>query len=700
MKKVLSAAALLGVSGFVNAAPEPATLTQVLSYSTNGNSIWSRTADTSTWTFDAITGTAVQTGGTYTGTAKVGATPLMTHTMTGATLGSGPATATTWACIEGTFGTVVGASICGNYNFGINATNESIYTPTTTGGAVVLGGDDVALPGGVQTLANAYSSMLATNVGGNVWKLSNKLPDGSGGYDFTFTITGGLIANAVNDGPITAPQTVPTVIPVGANDVDFSDPVTVTVNTNPQHGTITAISATGPAADQTITYTANAGYLGADSFTYTMTGGNGFDSATVNINVTAAFSAAADFATTAPNRPVIIFVGGNDSGFDNTVNVTLNSGSFSAGGSAAVTAGQGGPASGIRISYTPQNGFRGDETFTYTIDDGSRSDTASVTVTVTDPTPRAATLISVTSQSTNGASNWSLSANTATWTFDPVTGVALQTGGTYQATAKVGVTPLMTHTMTGASIGGTANASATTWACIEGTFGGVVGASICGNYNFGANATNDSTYSPTTTGATVVLGGDDGALPGGPQTLANSYNNMTATAITGAAPGLQRYRISNSISLQSGYDFVFEVTHLVDAADDGPISAAQSVATVIPIGANDIDFSNPVTVTIIAAPTRGEISAVSPPGSAASQTITYTADADATGTDTFVYRMTDANGVDSDTATVAINISAPKAKLPGGSSAFDLWSMSLLGGLSLLRRFRNRPGRGPSRAAP
>ena len=97
MKKVLSAAALLGVSGFVNAAPEPATLTQVLSYSTNGNSIWSRTADTSTWTFDAITGTAVQTGGTYTGTAKVGATPLMTHTMTGATLGSGPATATTSA---------------------------------------------------------------------------------------------------------------------------------------------------------------------------------------------------------------------------------------------------------------------------------------------------------------------------------------------------------------------------------------------------------------------------------------------------------------------------------------------------------------------------------------------------------------------------------------------------------------------------
>ena len=54
-------------------------------------------------------------------------------------------------------------------------------------------------------------------------------------------------------------------------------------------------------------------------------------------------------------------------------------------------------------------------------------------------------------------------------------------------------------------------AAATTWSCTEGTFGAaVVGAShICGNYSFGANFSNNSTYTPTATGATVTIGGDD-----------------------------------------------------------------------------------------------------------------------------------------------------------------------------------------------
>ena len=202
MKKSIPLAALMGVTGVVglasvaHAAPVAATLISVNSWSPNGSASWNGTLDTSTWTFDTATGTAVQTGGTYSRLTKAGATPLMRHTMTGVTLGSNLASGTTWACLEGNFGTAVGASICGNYNFGTNLTNQSVYIPSTTGSSVAIGGDDGAI-GPSQSLVNTYSGMTASAVGGapggfQNWCLSNGTPNCSStsttGYDFVFQI--------------------------------------------------------------------------------------------------------------------------------------------------------------------------------------------------------------------------------------------------------------------------------------------------------------------------------------------------------------------------------------------------------------------------------------------------------------------------------------------------------------------------------
>ena len=89
--------------------------------------------------------------------------------------------------------------------------------------------------------------------------------------DFTFSVAAGATQ----------------VIPVGANDTGFADPVTVTVTTQPTKGTITAISAPGPTTGMTVTYTANVGALGADSFVYQMVDSTPFtDSATVSLNIT------------------------------------------------------------------------------------------------------------------------------------------------------------------------------------------------------------------------------------------------------------------------------------------------------------------------------------------------------------------------------------------------------------------------------
>ena len=183
MKKVLAAVALIGAVGVAQAAP--ATLTGVTSYSKSGTSVWTINS-AGTWDLDTGTGVATQTGGTLNMTAKVGATPLMSHTMTSGVLSSGTATAASWACVEGIFGGIVGAHICGNYNFGSNFTNESTVGNSGTATTVTLGGDDLSL-GAPQSLANSYSGLALTSLGGGNWKLSNGVV-GVGGYDFTFNV--------------------------------------------------------------------------------------------------------------------------------------------------------------------------------------------------------------------------------------------------------------------------------------------------------------------------------------------------------------------------------------------------------------------------------------------------------------------------------------------------------------------------------
>ena len=183
MKKVLAAVALMGVA--VGAQAATATLTGVTSYSKSGTSVWTINS-AGTWDLNTSTGVATQTGGTLNMITKVGATPLMTHTMTGGVLSSGTATAASWACVEGVFGGIVGAHICGNYNFGANFTNESTVGNSGTATTVTLGGDDVSL-GAPQSLANSYSGLALTSLGGGNWKLSNGVV-GVGGYDFTFNV--------------------------------------------------------------------------------------------------------------------------------------------------------------------------------------------------------------------------------------------------------------------------------------------------------------------------------------------------------------------------------------------------------------------------------------------------------------------------------------------------------------------------------
>ena len=118
--------------------------------------------------------------------------------------------------------------------------------------------------------------------------LTYTISDGNGGSD-TATVT--ITVNPSNDGPdavndnyTTQEDTALIIEPVGVliNDSDpDGDNLTVTSFTQPGNGSVTVGS------NGSLQYTPDANYNGSDSFTYTISDGNGgTDTATVNINVT------------------------------------------------------------------------------------------------------------------------------------------------------------------------------------------------------------------------------------------------------------------------------------------------------------------------------------------------------------------------------------------------------------------------------
>src|SRR4030095_3857783 len=92
--------------------------------------------------------------------------------------------------------------------------------------------------------------------------------------------------DAVNDTATVAEDSGPNAIDVRANDTiapDTGETLTVTGKANGTHGTV-AITGGGTG----VSYTPELNYFGGDSFTYTISDGNGgTDTATVNVTVTA-----------------------------------------------------------------------------------------------------------------------------------------------------------------------------------------------------------------------------------------------------------------------------------------------------------------------------------------------------------------------------------------------------------------------------
>lgn len=199
------ALAVASAAGLVAGLPAPAEaavfevfLTKVVTYTNSGTLAGNFASSTATFSYDDVALLTRQENGTLNVRFSTAPATTLFRTLTrGLVFGAGgAATATSFICQEGNFGSGVGASLCGNYTFGGNAVNESSTTwGPATATSRTLGGDDVAV-GPVMDLS-IYDGMNVVSWTGSSHVVSNRTCTVSGpcatlpgtfnaGYDLTY----------------------------------------------------------------------------------------------------------------------------------------------------------------------------------------------------------------------------------------------------------------------------------------------------------------------------------------------------------------------------------------------------------------------------------------------------------------------------------------------------------------------------------
>ena len=239
----------------------------------------------------------------------------------------------------------------------------------------------VVITGGGTGLSYAPNANYCNSVSGPADTFTYTLTPGGSSTTATVTVT------CVNDMPVananatSVAEDAAVNIAVLSNDTDADgDTLTVSSVTQGAHGVVSI----NP--DKTVKYTPALNYNGPDSFTYTISDGNGGTAAaTVTVTVTPVNDAPVavnDTATVVAGSAVTLSVLTNDADVDGP-GLSVTAVTQGANGSVAINANQ-------TVTYTAGL-FVGTDSFTYTVSDGAGGTaTATVTVTVTAP-PRVTT---------------------------------------------------------------------------------------------------------------------------------------------------------------------------------------------------------------------------------------------------------------------------------------------------------------------
>ncbi len=525
---------------------------------------------------------------------------------------------------------------------GVNdATTTPINTPVTT---TVTANDGPSGVGTTVTPSNGLNGTTVVDATGKVTYTPNNGFIGKDTYTYTLTTTDGVVSD-----PITVTVSVK---PVGVNDVDvtaIATPVTTTVKsndgpsgiattvapTNGTHGT-TNVDVTGK-----VTYTPAAGYIGIDTYTYTLTTADGVTSDPITVTISIKPAGVPDATTTPINTPVTTTVTANDGPSGIGATLTPSNGTH---GTTTVD------ATG-KVTYTPAAGYIGKDTYTYTLTNGgATSDPIMVTVSIkpvgvndADITP-ISTPVTTTVKNNDGPSGIGTTV-TATSGVHGTTSVDGTGRVTYTPVAGYIGTDTYTYTLT--------------------TTDGVVSTPIIVTISIKPVGVNDADVTPINTPVTTVVTANDGPSGVG-AVVTPTFGAHGATTVD--ATGKVTYTPVNNYIGKDNYTY----TLTNGGAISSPITVTISIK---PVGVNDIDatiVNIPVTTTVTANDGPSGIGTTVTPTNGthgtttvdASGKVTYTPAAGYVGIDTYTYTLTTTDGVVSDPITVTITINNKPTGVP------------------------------------
>jgi len=546
------------------------------------------------------------------------------------------------------------------------ASNDGYSTPYQTKLTVaapgVLGNDSGT---GVTVTANTTPAHGAASVSADGSLTYTPAAVWAGADSFTYTITDAFgrtatasvkVTTAVPGAPVAVADTVST--PYGTKATfdavanDSGTGISITSVGKAGHGTANLNS------DGTLSYTPAAGWAGSDAFIYTITdafGRTATTTVTVTTQLPAAPAAKDDTASTPYGTDAIVTVLGNDSGTGISVTSVVDP----PHGSVVIN------ADGT-LTYTPDAGWAGDDTFTYTITDAfDRTATASVTATTAQPPAPftgddvystayqtaltvaapgllgndSGTGVTVTSNTTPGHGTASVQAN-GSLTYTPAAGWAGGDSFIYTIIDAFGRTATATVIVTTAVPGGPVAAADNEFT------------------PYGTKITFDAIGNDSGTGISITSVGTAGH---GTPTL-NADGTISYTPAAGwVGADAFTYTITDAFG-RTSTTTVTVTTQLpaAPAANKDVASTAFASSTAVDVLGNDSGTG--ISVTSVVDPPRGSV-VVNVDGS-----LTYTPDAGWAGDDTFTYTITDAYGRTA-TASVAVITQLPPAPVADGDVA-------------------------------
>ncbi|MEJ8566784.1 Ig-like domain-containing protein [Elongatibacter sediminis] len=532
------------------------------------------------------------------------------------------------------------------------ANSQSVSALEDTPKPITLTGSDI--DGDPLTFAVATSPANGTLTGTPPNLTYTPDPDYTGPDSFTFTANDGTVdstaalvtitVNPANDPPtansdlVVTDEDIAKPVTLTGSDPD-GDPLTFSIATNPSNGTL---SGTPPS----VTYTPDADFNGADSFTFVANDGT-IDSS----------PAAVDITVNPINDPPVANPQSVSTPEDTPTGITLTASDVE-GNPLTYSIGTGPAHGGLtgtppNLTYTPDADYNGPDSFTFRANDGgadSNFATVSITVSADNDPPVADP------QSLNTDEDTALPI---TLTGSDLDGDPLSFAIVTQPSSGVlsGTPPNITYTPNLNFSG----ADSFTFKANDGTEdspAATVGITV-NQVNDAPVANSQSVSTPEDTARAITLSGSD--VDGDPLTFSVDTGPANGS-LSGTAPNLT-YTPDADYNGPDSFTFVTNdgtvdstpatVTITVGAVNDPPTANAQSVNTdediALPITLTGSDLDgDPLSFAIVTQPSSGVLSGTPP-------NITYTPNLNFSGADSFTFKANDGTE-DSPAATVGITV--------------------------------------------